>query len=99
MTSLNLIVNTIMAENKEQTVQSDWLLDTLMDAEQSLATAIALIKENPRKARGVLEHEVAETYAKLNYAVNTAYIGPNAINEMDHDALIAWPEAMPFGKN
>ena len=68
-------------------IDSQWLHDTLTDAAETLAKAIALIEEDPRKARGVLEHEIPELYAKLNYAVNTAEAGPNAINEMDHDEL------------
>ena len=79
-------------------IDSQWLLDTLSDAAETLAAAIAMIEEDPRKARGVLEHEIPELYAKLNYAVNTAEAGPDAINQMDHDALIAWPKGMPFGQ-
>ena len=33
---------------------------------------------------------------KLNYAVNTAELGPNALNELTEDELIAWPLGMPF---
>lgn len=79
-----------------QSIQADWLIDTLSDAQECLAKAIGLIQSDPRKAAGVLEHEIPELYAKLNYAVNTAAIGPGAIHAMDHDALIAWPAAMPF---
>ena len=79
-------------------IDAQWLLDTLSDAAETLSAAIAMIGEDPRKARGVLEHEIPELYAKLNYAVNTAEAGPDAINQMDHDALIAWPQGMPFGQ-
>lgn len=79
-------------------IDAQWLLDTLCDAAETLNRAIELVDSDPRKARGVLEHELPELYAKLNYAVNTAHIGPNAVNELDHNALIAWPKSMPFGE-
>ena len=79
-------------------IDSQWLLDTLCDAAETLNRAIELIDNDPRKARGVLEHELPELYAKLNYAVNTASIGPGAVDTLDHDALIAWPESMPFDR-
>ena len=48
-------------------------------------------------AQGVLEHEVTLTYAKLNYAVNTAYDGPAALETVEDDnELTAWPKCMPF---
>ncbi len=79
-------------------INAEWLLDTLSDAQETLAQAISLIEQDPRKARGVLENEIPQLYAKLNYAVNTAEAGPDAINEMDHDELIAWPKEMPFSR-
>lgn len=79
-------------------IDSQWLLDTLCDAAETLNRAIELIDNDPRKARGVLEHELPELYAKLNYAVNTASIGPGAVDTLDHDALIAWPASMPFDR-
>ena len=79
-----------------QHINSQWLLDTLTDAAETLAAAIARIESDPRRAAGVLEHEIPELYAKLNFAVNTASIGPGAIDTMNHDALIAWPAGLPF---
>ncbi len=77
-------------------IDSQWLLDALSDAAETLAQAIERIESDPRRAAGVLEHEIPELYAKLNFAVNTASIGPAAIDEVDHDELVAWPAAMPF---
>ena len=54
-------------------IQSEWFAATLEDALETLEEAVRLLREDPRKAQGVLEHEVTLTYAKLNYAVNTAY--------------------------
>ena len=77
-------------------IDSQWLLDALNDAAETLAQAIDLIESDPRSAAGVLEHEIPELYTKLNFAVNTAGTGPAAIDEVDHDELVAWPAAMPF---
>ncbi len=85
-----------MPTKKENPINTDWLKDTLTDAEETLARAISLIEENPQHARGVLENEIPALYAKLNYAVNTARIGPDAIERENHDALIAWPEGEDF---
>lgn len=78
-------------------IQAEWFAATLEDALESLEEAVRLIRENPRKAQGVLEHEVMTTYAKLNYAVNTAYEGPAALETVENDdELTAWPACMPF---
>lgn len=79
-----------------ETINAEWLTETLKDAEAALAYAIQLLEENPRKAMGVLEHEIPAVYAKLNYAVNTASEGPAALETMDDDDLVAWPAGMPF---
>lgn len=81
-------------------IQAEWFAATLEDALESLEEAVRLIRENPRKAQGVLEHEVMTTYAKLNYAVNTAYEGPAALETVENDdELTAWPACMPFANS
>lgn len=82
--------------SETETINAEWLTETLKDAEEALAYAIQLLEENPRKAMGVLEHEIPAVYAKLNYAVNTASEGPAALETMDDDDLVAWPGEMPF---
>lgn len=82
--------------SETETINAEWLTETLKDAEEALAYAIQLLEENPRKATGVLEHEIPAVYAKLNYAVNTASEGPTALETMDDDDLVAWPTGMPF---
>ena len=47
-------------------IDAEWLLLTLNDAAEELAHAINLIEEDPRKAEGVMEHEITALYAKLN---------------------------------
>ena len=79
-----------------ETINAEWLTETLKDAEEALAYAIQLLEDNPRKALGVLEHEIPAVYAKLNYAVNTAAEGPAALETMEDDDLVAWPAGMPF---
>ncbi len=79
-----------------EAINAEWLTETLKDAEEALAYAIQLLEENPRKAAGVLEHEIPAVYAKLNYAVNTASAGPAALETMADDDLVAWPAELPF---
>lgn len=76
-------------------IDAQWLQMTLEDAALSLNAAIERLAADPRSAAGVLEHEIPELYAKLNYAVNTA-MGPADLDRTDHDALVAWPASMPF---
>lgn len=80
----------------EEKIDGVWLCDALKDAEEELSKAIALLEEDPRHALGIMEHEIPALYAKLNFAVNTAATGPQAIDTTDHDALVAWPKNMPF---
>lgn len=79
-------------------IDANWLLMTLEDAAETLNAAIVRLNDDPRSAVGVMEHEIPELYAKLNYAVNTAESGPADLETADHDALIAWPESMPFDR-
>lgn len=96
--SINFAMTTDMTERTPD-IDAQWLLTTLEDAAETLNTAITLIAEEPRRAAGVLEHEIPALYAKLNYAVNTARMGPVNLDEVDHDELISWPEEMPFDRH
>ena len=62
-------------------IQSEWFAATLEDALETLEEAVRLLREDPRKAQGVLEHEVTLTYAKLNYAVNTKLVHDTVLPE------------------
>ena len=86
------------SEFMAQKIDAQWLLMTLEDAAESLNAAIERLSNNPKSAEGVMEHEIPELYAKLNYAVNTAETGPADLDTADHDALIAWPKSMPFDR-
>lgn len=81
---------------QNEPIDTNWLTDTLTDAQETLDKAIGLLESDPRHAQGVLEHEIPALYAKLNYAVNTSYIGPNAVNILAHERLTAWPQGQAF---
>ena len=76
------------------TVDREWLSVALTDALECLTEAIERLD-----AEEVLLEDVANVYAKLNFAVNTAETGPEAIDTTDHDQLISWPECMPFDRD
>ncbi len=80
------------------TVDRLWLTATLTDTLESLKECIDRLEDERLDAEEILMEDLANVYAKLNYAVNTAEIGPEAIDEMDHDALISWPVVMPFDR-
>lgn len=79
-------------------IDIEWLQATLQDASDALTDAIAALNESPDEemAAELLRRDLVEVYAKLNYAVNTAELGPNALDELSEDELIAWPLGMPF---
>ena len=79
-------------------IDIEWLQATLQDASDALTDTIAALNESPdeESAAELLRRDLVEVYAKLNYAVNTAELGPNALNELTEDELIAWPLGMPF---
>lgn len=80
------------------TVDREWLSVALTDALECLTEAIERLEDERLDAEEVLLEDVANVYAKLNFAVNTAETGPAAIDTTDHDQLISWPECMPFDR-
>ncbi len=79
-----------------KTVDAKWLKDTLLDVSDALSEALNRLEKDSRSAPGLLEHEIPDIYAKLNYAVNTAYTGSPDLDTVDHNALIAWPKGEAF---
>ena len=78
-------------------IKKDWLLATLTDANDALSEAIEELENGDNEsAELVMNNLLLHVYAKLNYAVNTAYLGDEALEVMSEDELIAWPESMPF---
>ncbi|MBP3437861.1 MAG: hypothetical protein J6K46_00725 [Sutterella sp.] len=78
-------------------IDKEWLHATLNDACEALQDAMSKVAEgDDEDAKEVLEHDLVHVYAKLNYAVNTARLGPAALSALSEDELIAWPARMPF---
>ena len=79
------------------TIDKDWLAATLNDAYEALGEAVHTVENGDwEDAESVLRNQLVHIYAKLNYAVNTAELGANALNELSEDELIGWPQDMPF---
>ena len=79
-------------------VDRQWLIDALTDALESLSQTVERLEDERLDAEEVMLEDLANVYAKLNFAVNTAETGPAAIDTTDHDELIQWPECMPFDR-
>lgn len=76
-------------------MDSEWVLVTLQDALTALDELVDEIEGEPEQALVLMQERMPAVFAKLNYAWNTRRIGPGAIESMDHDALVAWPEDVP----
>lgn len=79
-------------------VDRQWLIDALSDALETLSETIERLEDERLDPEEVMLDDLANVYAKLNFAVNTAETGPAAIDTTDHDELIQWPECMPFDR-
>lgn len=84
-----------MAEDKIE-YDAEWTLATLNDAKEALEDLIALVEDNPDEVKEVLEENIANVYAKLNYAFNSAKEGPDALMSMADDELVAFPSVLPL---
>ncbi|HPE02498.1 MAG TPA: hypothetical protein PK326_11150 [Burkholderiaceae bacterium] len=80
-------------------MDAEWILATLNDALAQLHETIAAIDGAPEAVEELLPELLPAVYAKLNYAWNSRELGPEALDQLDHDALVAWPEAFPFGRS
>lgn len=81
----------------KELINLEWFKATLADAGDALNEAIDKLEEaDQEEALDVYSHELANVYAKLNYALNTAHLGPEALDALTEDELIAWPINMPF---
>ena len=77
-------------------MDAEWVLATLNDALAELQATVDAIEADPEDAAELLPELLPAVYAKLNYAWNSRELGPEAIESMEHDALVAWPEDFPF---
>ena len=50
----------------------EWTLATLNDAKEALEDLIAQVEDSPEEVKEILEENIANVYAKLNYAFNSA---------------------------
>ena len=76
----------------------EWLQATLNDASEALLEVLAKLEANPDEetSEEILKNDLVHVYAKLNYAVNSARLGPAALTALSEDEVIAWPAKMPF---
>lgn len=79
-------------------ISAQWIQATLSDAAEALQEALDKLEGHPDEetAEYILKHDLVNVYAKLNYAVNSARLGPAALSALSEDELIAWPAKMPF---
>ena len=83
----------------QENIDIAWLSATLADAAEALNDAVSrLDAEGLSALDDLLNRDLVHVYAKLNYAVNTAEAGEAALETMSEDALVAWPEGMPFAR-
>lgn len=75
---------------------AEWSIATLTDAKEALEDLIAQIEDSPDEVKEILEENIAPVYAKLNYAYNSAELGPDALMSMEDDDLIAFPSLLPM---
>lgn len=75
---------------------AEWTLATLNDAKEALEDLIAQVEDSPEEVKEILEENIANVYAKLNYAFNSAKDGPDALLSMPDDELVAFPSVLPL---
>lgn len=80
-------------------VDRQWLIDALSDALEALSETVERLEDERLDPEEILLDDLANVYAKLNFAVNTAETGPAAIDTTDHNELIQWPECMLFDRD
>ena len=67
-------------------IELEWLQATLNDASEALQDALQKVENGDQE----------DALEVLNHAVNTARLGPAALDAMSEDELIGWPARMPF---
>ncbi len=73
-------------------MDADWVLTTLNDALSALEDVITELESDPESVDELLPELMPALYAKLNYAWNSRELGPEAIDKLDHNALIGFPK-------
>lgn len=75
-------------------MDAEWIQVTLQDAAEALQELLEDLEDQPEDAEALLREQLPAVYAKLNYAWHTRDTGPAAIDTMDHDALVSWPQEL-----
>jgi ABC-type nitrate/sulfonate/bicarbonate transport system substrate-binding protein len=73
-------------------MDAQWATVTLQDVLTTLVELIAEIEDDPQAYEELLAEHMPAVYAKLNFAWNTRHSGPAAIDTVDHDVLVGWPQ-------
>ncbi|WP_313953534.1 hypothetical protein [Accumulibacter sp.] len=76
-------------------MDAEWVLATLTDAMEALEEAVAELEADPEAIEELLPQMMPAIYAKLNYAWNSRELGAAALEQLDHDELIAFPKDLP----
>lgn len=77
-------------------MDAEWVLITLRDVMDALAETISDIEEDPVAAKELMVQRMPIIYAKLNYAWHSQELGAAAIDQLDHDQLVAFPKESLF---
>ena len=77
-------------------MDAEWVLATLNDVMDALEDAVGELERSPKAVDLLLPEVMPVIYAKLNYAWNSRELGPEALDKIDHDALVAFPKDLPM---
>ncbi|MCP5247389.1 MAG: hypothetical protein H6942_02415 [Candidatus Accumulibacter sp.] len=77
-------------------MDAEWVITTLTDAMEALEEVIGELEADPQAIDELLPAVMPAIYAKLNYAWNSRQLGPAAIDQLDHDDLVAFPKDLPM---
>jgi len=76
-------------------MDAEWVLATLNDVMDALEDAVGELERSPQAVDLLLPEVMPAIYAKLNYAWNSRELGAAALEQLDHDELIAFPKDLP----
>ena len=79
-----------------QTIDADWVLATMNDALNTMEELVMELEGDPEAVDEILNERMPALYAKLNYAWNTRFEGPEALDNHDHNDLIVFPKDLTF---
>ena len=74
----------------------EWVLATLNDVMDALEDAVGELERSPQAVDLLLPEVMPAIYAKLNYAWNSRELGPEALDKIDHDALVSFQKDLPL---